>query len=84
MGVVVLDEDGEHHLQLAAVEDQHSVETFPADSADEAFGEYIGPWSTDRRSDYSDSVRAKHLVEARGELGVAVPNEEPDRSCSHR
>ncbi len=51
MAVVVVDELTEYDLELAPVEDQHPVETLPADSADKALGEGIGSrsphWSVD-------------------------------------
>ena len=74
MAVVVLDEDSEHHLQLAAVEDQHPVEALSADSAHEAFGKGVGPRGLDRRTDDPYLVCAEDLVKAWAELCISVPH----------
>lgn len=56
MAVVVVDELIEHDLELAPMEDQHPVETFPADRPHETLGECIGPRASDRRSDDTYSI----------------------------
>ena len=64
---------------MSTAEDQHPVETLATDGADEALGEGVGPRSPDRGPDDPDAVGAEDLVEARGELGVSVPDQELDR-----
>jgi hypothetical protein len=77
--VVVLDKILEHCCKLALVEDRHPVQALPANGADETFGEGMGPWRPDRRADDPDALGSKDLVEAGRELGVSVPEQEPDR-----
>src|SRR5271165_6239423 len=78
MGVVVLHVLGQDDLELAAVEDEHPVEAFPADGADKSFGEGIGPWCSNRCPDDLDSLGVEDVVEAGRELGVPVPYQESD------
>ena len=84
MAVVVVDELTEYDLELAPVEDQHPVETLAAESADKAFGECIGPRSSDGRSDDTYSICAEDFVKARGELGISVAHQGSDRTRSLR
>ena len=74
MAVVVLNELFEQRLEMTPIDDEHPVEVFAADCADETLGEGVGPWSTDRRADGSDLLRPKDFIEAGGELGVPVPD----------
>jgi len=78
MPVVMIDVLGHDRLELTPVEDQHPVEAFPTDRADEALGEGVGPWGSDRCANDPDALGVKHLVEADRELGVSVPHQEPD------
>ena len=80
MAVVMIDVLGEDDFELTPGEGQHSVEALPADRADEALGEGVDPWGSDRRADDPDPLGAKDLVEAGRELGVPVPHQEPDGS----
>jgi len=50
----MLDVLGEDGLKLTPGEDEHPVEAFPADGADEALGEGVRPRSSDRRADDPD------------------------------
>jgi hypothetical protein len=59
-------------LSISTAEDQHPVQTFTPDGANEALGEGIGPCSPDRGVDDSDSFCREDLVEARRELSVAI------------
>ncbi len=80
MTVVMIDVLGEDRFELMTMEDQHPIETFPTDRANETFGEGIRPWGSDWRADDPDALGAEDFVEADGELGVAIANQEPDRS----
>lgn len=84
MGVVVVDELAEHFFELAAMEDQHPIEAFTTDGADETLGEGIGSRSPHWSVDDPDAFGAKDLVEARGELSVTIPDQEPDKRSSLR
>src|ERR1035437_260485 len=56
------------------------IETLLADSAVELFGVRVRTRRTDRSADGLDTDRGEHLVEAGGELGVPVADEEPEAS----
>src|SRR4030095_2822821 len=63
---------------VSLVDDQHSVEQFAADAADEAFGDGIRPGGPYRCPDDPDVDGGEDGVEGCGELGVAVPDQEPE------
>src|SRR5450759_2052888 len=54
------------------------IETLLADGADESFGVRVRTRRTDRSADGLDTDRGEHLVEAGGELGVPVADEESE------
>src|SRR3954453_11391049 len=60
------------------VDHQYAVEEFAANVADEAFGDGIGPWRTHRGLDDADVDGGEDGVKGGRELGVAVPDEEPE------
>jgi hypothetical protein len=70
--------DAEHALEVAATEDQQPVETFGADSADEALGVRVCLRCADRCLDHRDAFAAEGLVEGAAELAVAVVDQEAD------
>jgi hypothetical protein len=67
---------GQHCLEVAAVDDQHSVEYLAADGADPALGDSVGPRRPHRCAQDSDAFAGEHGVEDAGELAVAVPDQE--------
>ena len=69
---------GEYGLEISMSEDQHPVEALATHSPYEELGERIGPWSSDRGADDPDTFSLEDLVEARGELGIFVADQEPD------
>jgi len=73
--VVVVDELAKNSLELATVEDEDSVEAFPADSAHETLSEGIRPGRPYWGSDDSDSLGAEYVVEACCELGIPVADQ---------
>jgi len=79
VGVVVLDVLVDDGFEMLTTEDEHPVQTFTPDSPDEALGDGVGTGSFDRRSDDPDTFCPEDLVEAGRELGVAIPDQEPDR-----
>ena len=82
MAVVVVDELAEDVFEVAPIEDQHAVEALTADGADDALGEGVGTWSTDRCADDPNTLGTEDLVEAGGELGVPISDQEPHRLIS--
>jgi hypothetical protein len=71
-----------HGRSMPPVDDQDAVEELAADSADEAFSDRVGSRCPHRRLDDPDVNRGAHRVEGRGELGVAVADEEPEAPTS--
>ncbi len=80
MFVVVSNEFAEDRFELAAMEDQYPVETLASCGADEPLGEHVCPRSSDGRADDPNAPGSEHLVEAGGELGVSVPDQERGRA----
>src|ERR1035441_8362349 len=80
--VAVVDEGVDHGSEVTSADDQHPVEALPADRADEALGEGIGTRSSVRCAGDPGALGAKDLVEAGRELGIAIPDQELDWSCT--
>jgi hypothetical protein len=78
LAVVVVDEDADDVLKLAAVEDQQPVQALGTDGADEPLRDRVRLWCSQRRLHDPDASAAEDLVEAAAVLGVAVANEEAD------
>lgn len=72
----VLVEDG---AGVLFVIDQHSVGAFFADAADEPFCITVGPRRAGRDLDYVEPFGGKDGIEAVGELGVPVADQEAER-----
>lgn len=62
---------------MASREDEQMVQALVADCADEAFREGVRSWGTHWRTDGLDADRREHVIEAGGELGVSIADEEP-------
>jgi hypothetical protein len=77
--VVMADVDREDSFEVAAVHDQEPVETLATDGADPAFDEGVRAGRAHWCADCPDAVGPEHLVERRGELAVAVVDQEPNR-----
>ena len=56
--------------QVGLVDDQQVIQTFPADGADESFGERVRPRRPHRRADHPGADRREDAVEGGGELRV--------------
>jgi hypothetical protein len=74
--VEVADVDAEHVLELAAPEDQESVEALSAHAADPPLGVGVRVGRLDRRPDDLDALAADDAVEDAAELRVAVADQE--------
>src|SRR6266540_3251236 len=77
--VVVAAVNAEHVLEVAAAEDEDSVEAISAESADPALGVSVRVRRLDRRVDHPDALTPEDLVEGAAELRVAVVDEKPER-----
>ncbi len=80
VGVVVVCVLAKNCFGVSLVDHQYAVEEFAANVADEAFGDGIGPWRTHRGLDDADVDGGECGVKGGRELGVAVPDEEPEPS----
>ena len=67
---------------VASADDEHSIDALPADGPNEAFGECIGTRCSNRSANGPDAFGTEDLVEARSEFGIAVPDQELDRTCT--
>jgi hypothetical protein len=76
--VVVTAVDAEHVLEMAAAEDQDSVEAVGASGAHPALGEGVRVRGLDRYANHLDALRPEDLVEGAAELRVAIVDEEPE------
>ncbi len=77
--VVMAAVDAEHVLEMAAADDEDSVETLGAESADPALGVSVRVRRLDGRADHLDAFSPEDLVEGVAELCVAIVDEEPER-----
>jgi len=75
----MVDEDPEHPLEMATVEDQERVETLGSDGADEALGDRVRLRRSRWRADDLDPVASEDDVEVAGELAVEIPDQEANR-----
>jgi hypothetical protein len=71
--------DAQYVLEMAAAEDEDSVETISAESADPALGMSVRVGRLDRRADHPDALSPEDLVDGMAELPVAVVDEKPER-----
>jgi hypothetical protein len=78
--IVVLHVLPKNSLEMTMAEDEDPVEAFSPNRPHPTFSEGIGPRGSDWRFDDSDTFGAEYLVEGGRELGIAIPNQEPDRS----
>ena len=82
MPVVVLNVLAQYDVEVAWSGDQEVVEAFPAEGADEAFRDGVRTGCPDWGADDADAGADKDGVERGGELGIAVPDEEPEARAS--
>ena len=77
--VVMAAVDAEHLLEMAAAEDEDSVETLSAEGADPALGVSVRVRRLDRRADHPDALSLEDLVEVVAELRVVIVEEKAER-----
>src|SRR5439155_20170237 len=76
--LVVPDVKREDAFELASVHDQNPVATLATYGADPALDERVRAGRSHGCADCTDALGAKDFVERRGELAVAVVDQEPD------
>ena len=79
-GVVMLDELGEHALEMAFVSDEQPVEALAPSSANESFSERGGTRRADWCLDDPSADRGHDFIEGPDEFRVPVPDQELDRA----
>jgi hypothetical protein len=67
---------------MPAVDDQYSVEKFPADSSNPSFGDRIGPGCSHRGAQDLNTFVGEHGIKNTGEHAVAVPNQKLELGCA--
>jgi hypothetical protein len=82
VGVVVLDIDVEDLLEVAAPDDQQPVQALGPHRSDPALRVGVGVRRLHRRDQHLGALGAEHVVEAAGELRVAVAQHEAQLSSS--
>src|SRR5215218_270875 len=81
MGVVVLDVDPQHLLEVSSPGDQQPVQALGPDRPDPAFGVGVGVGRLYRRDQYLGAVRTEDVVEGPGELRIPIANKEAHSSA---
>jgi hypothetical protein len=74
--VVVVDEDAQDAVEVAAVEDRQPVGAFGADGSNEPFGDGVCLRCPHGRLNDPDAAAAQHLVEAGAVVAVAVTDQD--------
>jgi hypothetical protein len=82
VGVVVLDIDPQHLLEVAAPDDQQPVQALGPHRSDPALRVGVGVRRLHRRDQHLGALGTEHVVEAAGELRVAVAQHEAQLSSS--
>ena len=77
--VVVPAVDAEHVLEVAAAEDEDSVEAIGAECSDPALGVSVRVRCPDRRADHGDPFALEDVIAAATELGVAIVDQQAER-----
>jgi len=75
--VLVVDEELlDHRLQMASAEDEQVVQQLSPSGADEPFGDRVRPRGPIGQLQDLHALGAEDLIEAGGELAVAIPEQE--------
>ena len=72
----------QHRRKMAAVNDQHPVQQFAADSPDPSFGDCICSGCPYRGAQDAHALASEHGIEHARELAVAVSDQEPELGCA--
>src|SRR6266540_6301761 len=76
--VVMSGEGSEDHFQVTSTEQQHPVQALCPDRANPPLCEGVRSGSPNRGLEDPHALASEDLVEGAGELGVPVPDKEPD------
>ena len=78
LSVVVSDVLPKHSTEMASAHDEQPVEAFVSNRLNPKLCERVGPRRSNGRLDYPDPLGTEHFIEAGGELGISVPDQELD------
>jgi hypothetical protein len=67
-----------HSLEVAPTQDERPVQALPPDSPHPALGEGVRPRGLERSEDGGDALGGEDRIEALGELGVPITDQEPE------
>jgi hypothetical protein len=73
---------GQCVFEVAAVEDQHSVEQLAANGADPSLGDRVRPGRPHRCAQDTDTLAGEPGIEDVGELAIPIPDQEPEGRCA--
>ena len=69
---------GQHSLEVASVDDQYPVQQLAAYRADPSFGDCVRLRCSHGRAQDANAFAGEHGIEDAGELGIPIPDQEPD------
>src|SRR6266568_1227691 len=75
--VVMIDVGPQGSLKMSSSEDERPIQAFGPKRPYPSFEKRVGVRGSDRGEDDPHALRAEHLVERAGELGVPVVDQEP-------
>src|SRR6266567_4580955 len=76
IGVVMLDVDPEHLLQVPAPDEQQPIQALGADGPHPALYVRVCSWRPHWREEHLAALRAEHVIEPEGELRVPIMEQE--------
>ena len=76
IGVVMLDVDPEHLLQVPAPDEQQPIQALGADGPHPALHVRVCSWRPHWREEHLAALRAGHVIEPAGELRVPIMEQE--------
>jgi hypothetical protein len=82
MGVVVLEVDPQHLLEVAAADNQQPDQALGADRPDPALGVGVGVGRLHRGHKHLDTFRSEHVIESAPELRIPIANKEAQPASS--
>ena len=76
-GIVVVDVDSQHRLQMPLIQDEEPVQALGPHRPDPAFRVRIRSGRLHRRADHRAGRAAEDLIKSQWELAVSITHEEP-------
>ena len=79
MAIVMINAHREDTLDVTRIEHEQPIKAFGTNGSNESLRDRVRLWRLDRRTNDANPRTLKHLVEAAGELAVAIANQEANR-----